>query len=85
MTSSPVITLYGKPGCCLCGEARDWLRGLRDEGRALELVEVDVSTDPALEREYGSRIPVVVLAGSTVSELELDREGVLSRLDRVKA
>ena len=57
-----VVTLYGKPGCCLCDEAREAIRSVRLDGD-FELREVDVSLDPSLERAYGERIPVVAVDG----------------------
>jgi glutaredoxin len=85
VSATPTVTLYGKPGCHLCDDAREWITALVEEGRSVELVEVDVSSDPALEHEYGVRIPVVSVDGVEVSELELDREAVLTRIDRVTA
>jgi hypothetical protein len=80
-----VVTLYGKPGCHLCEEARAWLGRLIEAGRPLDLVEVDVSADAGLQREYGTRIPVIAVGGVELSELDVDREAVLSGLDRVTA
>ena len=42
-----VLTLYGKPGCCLCDDARDAIAAVR-ERHPFELREVDVSLDPFL-------------------------------------
>ncbi len=60
--SVPVVTLYGKPGCHLCDDARAAVAAALD-GRPVELREVDVSLDPSLERAYGERIPVVAVDG----------------------
>jgi hypothetical protein len=77
-----VVTLYGKPGCHLCDDARAVVAGVIAE-RELELREVDVSLDPALNARYGERIPVVEVGGREVAELHVD-PGVLRRaLDRV--
>ena len=39
-----VVTIYGKPGCHLCDEARaSWPRSSRT---AFELHEVDITADP---------------------------------------
>ena len=73
-----VLTLYGKPGCCLCDDARQVVESVRRE-RPFELREVDVSADPGLNRDYGERIPVVELDGDEVFELRVD-EGELRRL-----
>ncbi|QSB14437.1 glutaredoxin family protein [Natronosporangium hydrolyticum] len=56
------ITLLVRPGCHLCDYAREAL------GRVAETTgerwhEVSVESDPELEREYGGRVPVVLLDG----------------------
>ena len=66
-----VLTLYGKPGCHLCEDARAAVERVRAE-REFELREVDVTLDPALMREYGERIPVIALDGEEVLELRVD-------------
>jgi glutaredoxin len=65
------VTLYGKPGCCLCDEAREEIARLR-ERLGFDLEEVDVSLDPRLHREYGERIPVVAVEGDEACELGVD-------------
>jgi glutaredoxin len=77
--SDPTVTLYGKAGCCLCDEAREALAEVRAE-RPFALVEVDVSVDPALNREYGERIPVVVLDGEELFEYHVDKPELRRRL-----
>jgi glutaredoxin len=76
------VTLYGKPGCCLCDEARDVLRAV-GATHAFELEEVDVSLDPALSREYGERIPVIAIDGHEEFELGVDEAALRRSLDRV--
>jgi glutaredoxin len=77
-----VVTLYGKPGCHLCEEAREAIQTVRKE-RQFELREVDVSLDPGLNRRYGERIPVVELGGEELFEYHVDPEGLRDRLDTV--
>ena len=59
-----VLTLYGKPGCCLCDDAKQTIAAVRDH-HSFELREVDVSLDPGLHREYGERIPVLEVDGGS--------------------
>ena len=66
-----VLTLYGKPGCCLCDDARDAIAAVR-ERHPFELREVDVSLDPGLQRDYGERIPVLEVDGEEAFELRID-------------
>jgi glutaredoxin len=65
------VTLYGKPGCCLCDDAKQAIAAVRLD-REFELSEVDVSLDPALHARYGERIPVVEVDGEEVLELQVD-------------
>ena len=77
-----VLTLYGKPGCCLCDDARSAIESVRRE-HELELREVDVSLDPGLNRDYGERIPVVELDGEEVLDLRVDPAELRRLLARV--
>jgi glutaredoxin len=77
-----VVTLYGKPGCHLCEDARRVVARVRRE-REFELREVDVSTDPRLHRAYGERIPVLEVEGEELSELFVDAAALRERLDTV--
>jgi glutaredoxin len=77
-----VVTLYGKPGCCLCDEAKAAIAAVRRD-RAFDLREVDVSIDPGLHREYGERIPVVEVDGEEAFELGLEASELRDVLDRV--
>ena len=76
------LTLYGKPGCCLCDDAREAVAAVRRE-QPFELQEVDVSIDPGLMREYGERIPVLELDGEELFELRVDPAELRSRLGTV--
>jgi glutaredoxin len=78
------ITLYGKPGCHLCHEARDSVKRAI-AGRDVALEEIDVSLDPALHARYGERIPVVEIDGEEVFEYLVDEAVLEGRLDRVGA
>jgi glutaredoxin len=77
-----VLTLYGKPGCHLCEEAREAVRAA-SAGREVELVEVDVTLDPGLERDFRERIPVLTLDGEELFEFFVDQDALKERLDRV--
>ena len=57
------VTLYGKPGCHLCDDAREVIaRVCADLGTSYQ--EVDVTTDPDLQRRYGEQIPVTLVDGA---------------------
>jgi hypothetical protein len=77
-----VVTLYGKPGCHLCEDAREAVRRVRAE-RPFYLREVDVTLDPELHREYGERIPVLTLDDEELFEFVVEEAVLIKRLDRV--
>ena len=77
-----VVTLYGKPGCCLCDDARAVVDAARRE-HGFELREVDVSLDPGLMRDYGERIPVLEVDGEEAFELNVDPAELGRLLSRV--
>ena len=79
---APTVTLYGKPECHLCDQAREVIERLRaDQPFALE--EVDITTDDDLHRRYLERIPVVSIDGEEAFELFVDEEELRRRLGRV--
>jgi hypothetical protein len=77
----PVVTLYGRPGCHLCEEAREGLLGLQREGARFELREVNIETEESLHRSMLELIPVVEVEGERVSELMLEPDALLRRID----
>jgi hypothetical protein len=77
------VTLYARPGCHLCDEAREAILGLRGVVRPFELGEVDIEQDDGLLARYLERIPVVVVDGEVVSELELEVDSLRAVLDTV--
>ena len=79
-----VVTLYTRPGCHLCDEAREALLALRSELPPFELCEVDIETDPTLHARYLERIPVVEVGGEEVSELAFDPRPLLARIGTVR-
>jgi hypothetical protein len=78
----PTLTLYGKPGCHLCDDARAAVERVT-AGRAVPVEQVDVSRDPTLYARYGQRIPVLEIDGETLFEFFVDETVLERRLDRV--
>jgi glutaredoxin len=70
------VTLYGRPGCHLCDEARAAI--LEFDG--IELREVDIESDDRLFAAMLERIPVVEVGGVEVSELVFDRDAFLASM-----
>ena len=78
------VVLYGKPGCHLCDDARAVVSEAV-AGRDVDLEEVDVTLDPALEHRYGERIPVLAVDGDELFEYVVDGRALAERLDTVGA
>lgn len=67
----PLVTLYGKPGCHLCDDARAVIVAAGEE-HDLELTEVDITLEPRLHPAYAERIPVVEIDGQEVFQHFVD-------------
>jgi hypothetical protein len=78
----PTITLYSRPGCHLCDEARTVLERLR-AGTRFALREVDITTDHDLHLRYLERIPVVALDGEELFDYFVDEAALQARLYRL--
>lgn len=74
------VTLYGKPGCHLCEDAKTVIEQVRAT-HPFDLQEVDISIDPALNREYGERIPVVAIDGVERFQYFVDSKALLNSLE----
>jgi glutaredoxin len=74
------VTLYTRPGCHLCDDARSALEKLRAEVE-FELVEVNIETDDALHAAYLERIPVICVDGEHVSDYFMDEPTLTARLN----
>jgi glutaredoxin len=73
------VTLYTRPDCCLCDDARAAIARVRRE-HEFELEEIDISGDRALSEEYGERVPVVMLDGVPALELRIDEAELRRRI-----
>ena len=78
-----IVTLFTRPGCHLCDEAREAILETRAELPEFELREVDIEADEALHALYLERIPVVQVNGDIVSELHIDLARLRLSLDTV--
>ena len=72
------VTLYSRPGCHLCDDARAALERVR-QAAPFTLDEVDIEADDALHARYLERIPVVALDGEEIFDYFVDEE-TLKRL-----
>ena len=74
------VTLYSRPGCHLCDEARAILDRMR-ERTPFEVDEINIETDDALHAAYLERIPVICLDGEHVSDYFVDESTLTARLN----
>ena len=80
-----MITLFGRPGCHLCDDARAALARVRAAGGRFALEEVDIERDDALLARYLERIPVVALDGVELYDFAVDEADLAARLDGGRA
>ena len=74
-----VVTLYGRPDCHLCDQARAILEKVAQDV-SFHLEERDIETDDDLFRRYLERIPVVAIDGEEAFELFVDEAELRRRL-----
>lgn len=65
------VTLYSRPGCHLCDDARAVLERVRLR-IPFDLIEIDIEADDVLVAAYGIRIPVVAVDGRDTFEYRVD-------------
>jgi glutaredoxin len=65
------VTLYSRPGCHLCEEAKAAMAPLLREF-GLTLHEVNIDADPALQERYGWDIPVIFIGQHKAAKHRID-------------
>ena len=65
------VTLYTRPGCHLCEEARAAIAPLLAEFRAT-LREVNIDADGVLRQRYGWDIPVIFIGARKAAKHRVD-------------
>jgi glutaredoxin len=65
------VTLYSRPGCHLCEEAKAAIAPLLREFKAV-LHEVNVEEDPLLQERYGWDIPVIFIGRHKAAKHRVD-------------
>jgi glutaredoxin len=78
------VTLYTRPGCHLCEEAKTAIASLLGEfGAALR--EVNIEEDPVLEERYGWDIPVIFIGARKAAKHRVDVEQFRRQLQESKS
>jgi glutaredoxin len=65
------VTLYTRPGCHLCEEAKKQIMPLLAEAHGT-LREINIDDDPELRERYNFDVPVVFLGSRKVAKHRLD-------------
>ena len=77
----PRVTLYSRPGCHLCEDARAVIaRVCADLGE--EFAEVSIDDDPALQDRFGEEIPVTFVDGRQHAFWRVDEARLRAALAR---
>ena len=74
------LIIYSRPGCHLCEEMKTLVtRVIERTNTAVRLEEINVETDPDLERRFGLEVPVLLLNGIKVAKFRVS-ENDLKRI-----
>jgi glutaredoxin len=73
------VTLYTRPGCCLCEEAKEAIAPLLRE-TGCKLREVSIENDAVLEARYGTDIPVIFIGARKAAKHRVDLKKFLRQL-----
>ena len=77
------LTLYTRPGCHLCDTMKNVVGEVARE-EPVTLREVDVTSDPGLERRFGTEIPVLAHGERVVARVRTTRAALLESLRSVR-
>jgi glutaredoxin len=82
MTDKPHVRLYTKKGCHLCEDAkREIERAGCSERFTFE--EIDILSDPELERRYATEIPVILINSTHAFKYHLTAEAFRRAIEKV--
>jgi hypothetical protein len=77
----PLVRLYSRRECGLCDQAREIIAAERRR-REFRFDEVLIDGDPARERRFGHRVPVVEVDGTEEFEYVVDPQRLRDLLAR---
>jgi len=75
------VTLYSKPGCHLCDDAREVISAVCAEAGAT-WTEVDITQDAELNQRYWEQIPVTLVDGRQHDFWRVDARRLRAALQR---
>lgn len=71
-----VLTIYSRPGCHLCDEMKAVVQRVA-RTIPLSLQEIDISTDAALDAQYGLEIPVLLVEGKKAAKYRVAEDALV--------
>ncbi len=81
-TKRPTVTIYTRPGCHLCEEAKAAITASGCDGE-YSMEEVNIDENPALGEQYGNDIPVIFINGVKVFKHRVDPREFQRKLRRL--
>ncbi|HEX6396743.1 MAG TPA: glutaredoxin family protein [Steroidobacteraceae bacterium] len=81
----PGLVVLSREGCGLCHEMLVALAELEQAGSIPEVRIVDVDSDAELRRQFGLKVPVLLLDGSVVCHYTLNSKELLRLVGRSPA
>lgn len=78
----PEVIVYSRVGCHLCDVVKEQLARLSSSA-SFTWREVDIDTDPELQRLYNEEVPVVTINRRKAFKYRLDEADFLRRLSRL--
>ena len=80
---NPTVTIYTRPGCHLCEEAKAAILASGCDGE-FALEEVNIDDDPHLRERYTYDIPVILIDGVKVFKHKVDPREFRRKLRRLE-
>ena len=74
------VTLYTKPGCCLCDDAKAVIEHVRSRGAIFDLELRNILDRAADFAEYQFAIPVILVDGREIARYRLTEEQLTAAL-----
>ncbi|HUQ09532.1 MAG TPA: glutaredoxin family protein [Steroidobacteraceae bacterium] len=71
------LVVLSREGCHLCEQMLEDLARLERDGRIPPVTVLDVDSDPQLARQYGLKVPVLLLDGSAICHYTLNSQELL--------
>ena len=79
------LVVLSRDGCHLCEQMLLELAALERAGRVPPATVLDVDSDPELARQWGLKVPVLLLDGSAICHYTLNSNEVLRLVGRSAA